>query len=471
MASDRKDQRPSSANPMWGGRFTQGPSEIMAQINASVDFDCRLARDDIRGSQAHANMLAKRGVISEAENAAIQEGLIRIRDEIEAGVFNFDSALEDVHMNIESRLRQLIGEPAGVLHTARSRNDQVATDMRLWLRDQIDTLDAAFRDLQDALIDKAEVHAAAIMPGLTHLQPAQPVTLGHHLLAYVEMFGRDRGRLADCRQRMNESPLGSAALAGTTYPIDRKQTAYDLGFDRPTSNSMDAVSDRDFALEFLATAVTAALHLSRLAEELVYWTGVSVGFVRLPDSLTTGSSIMPQKRNADAAELVRGKTGRVIGSFVTLATMLKALPLTYAKDMQEDKEPVFDTVDTLLLTIPATTAMIANMEIDKQTMYAATARGHLTATDLADWLVQQGQMTFREAHHAVGKVVDTADQRGVDIADLSGDTIRELIPEFHADPKEVLTVDAAVANRSSAGGTAPQQVIEAVRLARERYLT
>jgi argininosuccinate lyase len=374
-------------------------------------------------------------------------------------------------MNIEARLKDLIGEPAGRLHTGRSRNDQVATDMRLWLRDTQDAVAAGLQDLLAALLDQAETHAGTVMPGFTHLQPAQPVTFGHHLLAYAEMFGRDCGRLADARARLNESPLGAAALAGTSFPIDRDTTAAALGFDRPTANSMDSVSDRDFCLEFLAAGAIIGVHLSRLAEELVLWTSPAYGLVRLPDGLTTGSSIMPQKRNADAAELVRGKAGRVVGSLVSLLTMLKGLPMTYGKDMQEDKEPVFDAAETLMLSIPATTAMIAGLTVDKDKMRAMTAQGFLTATDLADWLVRAQGLPFREAHHVTGSLVKTAEDAGCDLADLSLETMQAVDPRIDASVYDVLTVEASVSSRTSFGGTAPERVAAAVKQARVRFLT
>jgi argininosuccinate lyase len=461
----------AAANPLWGGRFAEGPSEIMERINASVRFDHRLALHDIAGSRAHADMLAAQGIITEADNAAIQDGLARIAEEVVAGTFHFDPALEDVHMNIEARLKDLIGEPAGRLHTGRSRNDQVATDMRLWLRDTQDAVAAGLQDLLAALLDQAETHAGTVMPGFTHLQPAQPVTFGHHLLAYAEMFGRDCGRLADARARLNESPLGAAALAGTSFPIDRDTTAAALGFDRPTANSMDSVSDRDFCLEFLAAGAIIGVHLSRLAEELVLWTSPAYGLVRLPDGLTTGSSIMPQKRNADAAELVRGKAGRVVGSLVSLLTMLKGLPMTYGKDMQEDKEPVFDAAETLMLSIPATTAMIAGLTVDKDKMRAMTAQGFLTATDLADWLVRAQGLPFREAHHVTGSLVKTAEDAGCDLADLSLETMQAVDPRIDASVYDVLTVEASVSSRTSFGGTAPERVAAAVKQARVRFLT
>ncbi|MDA0218990.1 MAG: argininosuccinate lyase [Proteobacteria bacterium] len=466
-----ENDRAGAANPLWGGRFAEGPSEIMERINASVAFDRRLAGQDIAGSKAHAAMLAACGIITDGDNAAIQQGLDAIAAEIAAGDFTFDPALEDVHMNVETRLKALIGEPAGRLHTARSRNDQVATDMRLWLRDTMDAVEGALRDLQAALIGQAEAHAATVMPGYTHLQPAQPVTFGHHMLAYVEMFGRDRGRIADARSRGNESPLGSAALAGTSFPIDREMTARALGFDRPTANSMDGVADRDFALEFLGAATIIAVHLSRLAEELVLWTSPHFGYVRLPDGLTTGSSIMPQKRNADAAELVRGKSGRVLGALVALATMLKGLPMTYGKDMQEDKEPVFDAAESLMLALPATTAMIAGLTVDAGALRRATDAGFLTATDLADWLVRSLGLPFRDAHHVTGRIVKLAEDTGCGLDSLSLEEMQAVEPRIDAGVMAVLSVDASVASRTSLGGTAPANVAAAAAQARRRFLS
>ena len=468
--STSKKSTSGAANPLWGGRFAEGPSEIMERINASVSFDRRLAGQDIAGSKAHADMLAARGIISDADNVAIQQGLDTIAAEVAAGDFVFDPALEDVHMNIETRLKALIGEPAGRLHTGRSRNDQIATDMRLWLRDTVDAVEGGLRDLQAALIGQAEAHAATVMPGFTHLQPAQPVTFGHHMLAYVEMFGRDRSRMADARARGNESPLGSAALAGTSFPIDREMTARALGFDRPTANSMDGVADRDFCLEFLGAATIIAVHLSRLAEELVLWTSPHFAYVRLPDGLTTGSSIMPQKRNADAAELVRGKSGRVLGAMVALSTMMKGLPMTYGKDMQEDKEPVFDAAESLMLALPAMTAMIAGLTVDAGAMRRATTAGFLTATDLADWLVRTLGMPFRDAHHVTGRIVKLAEDKGVGLDDLTLAEMQAVEPRIDAGVLAVLSVDASVASRTSLGGTAPENVAAAAAQARRRFL-
>ncbi|MGH6718426.1 MAG: argininosuccinate lyase, partial [Alphaproteobacteria bacterium] len=400
-------------NPLWGGRFGAGPSEVMARINPSIGFDRRLWAEDIQGSKAHAAMLVTQGILTPEDGRAIADGLDRVAAEIAEGRFTFRADLEDIHMNVEARLADLIGDAAGRLHTARSRNDQVATDIRLWLRAVIDDTAALLVALQEALIDQAERHAATVMPGFTHLQPAQAVTFGHHLLAYVEMIGRDRGRLADCRGRLNECPLGCAALAGTSFPIDRHMTAKALGFDRPTANSMDAVADRDFVLEFLAAAAIAAIHLSRLAEEIVIWSGPQFGFVRVPDELSAGSSIMPQKRNPAAAELVRGKTGRVVGALVSVLAMLKGLALTYANDMQEDKEPLFDAADTLRLSLAAMTATVAGLEARPEAMRAACEPGYLGATDLADWLVREAGLPFREAHHVTGAAVKLAEGRGI----------------------------------------------------------
>ncbi|MEX1109274.1 MAG: argininosuccinate lyase, partial [Dongiaceae bacterium] len=399
------DDGASPASAIWGGRFAAGPAEIMERINASIGFDKRLYAQDIAASKAHTAMLVRQGIVGEADGAAILHGLDRVLEEIESGRFEFKTALEDIHMNVEARLAELIGDAAGRLHTARSRNDQVATDFRLWVRDAIDGLDAKLLEMINELLDRAEDNAGVTMPGYTHLQPAQPVTFGHHLMAYVEMFARDRSRFADARKRLNESPLGAAALAGTSFPIDRQMTAKALGFDRPMANSMDAVSDRDFAVEFLAACSLTAIHLSRLAEEIVLWASDGFRFVKLSDAFTTGSSIMPQKRNPDAAELVRGKAGRIIGALVSLSIMLKGLPLTYGKDMQEDKEPVFEAADALSLMISAMAGMIYDMKPDIDAMRRAAESGFITATDLADWLVREAGLPFREAHHATGAIV------------------------------------------------------------------
>ena len=460
----------TAANPMWGGRFAAGPDALMEAINASIDFDKRLYAHDIAGSRAHCSMLVAQGILTEADGVAILSGLDTIRDEIERGVFAFDAGLEDIHMNVEARLIALIGEAGGRLHTGRSRNDQVATDIRLWLRDIIDGFDLDFQALQAALIDQAEAHADTVMPGFTHLQSAQPVTFGHHMMAYVEMVGRDRGRLADCRKRLNQSPLGAAALAGTSFAIDRDLTAAALGFDGPMANSMDAVSDRDFIVEFLAAAALAAVHLSRLAEELVMWSSAQFGFVRMSDSFTTGSSIMPQKRNPDAAELVRGKTGRVVGALVALLTTLKGLAMTFAKDMQEDKEPLFDASDSLALSVKAMTGMISTMTVDPEAMAAATDAGFPTATDLADWLVRELGLPFRDAHHVVGRIVRLAEDRGIGLAEVPLEAMREAEAGIDQRVFEVLTVERSVASRTSFGGTAPAQVRAAIATARERFL-
>ncbi|MFT5059713.1 MAG: argininosuccinate lyase, partial [Polaromonas sp.] len=409
----------SKANTMWGGRFAAGPDAIMEAINASIGFDKRLARQDIEGSRAHAAMLAGQGIITDKDAEAIREGLLTVLSEIEGGSFQFSTALEDIHMNVEARLKEVVGEPAGRLHTARSRNDQVATDFRLWVRDQCDAAVEGLGALQKALLAQAEAGAEWVMPGFTHLQTAQPVTWGHHMMAYVEMFGRDRSRFADARVRMNESPLGAAALAGTSFPIDREQTAAALGFDRPMANSLDAVSDRDFALEFLSSATICAMHLSRFAEELVIWSSAQFRFVALSDRFSTGSSIMPQKKNPDAAELIRAKIGRILGANVALLTVMKGLPLAYSKDMQEDKEQVFDAADTLMLALAAMTGMISDMTANRASLEVAAASGFSTATDLADWLVRTLDMPFRDAHHVTGSLVALAESKGCDLPDLS----------------------------------------------------
>ena len=442
----------------WGGRFAGGPSAIMQDINASIGFDRKLWRQDISGSRAHAAMLAKIGLLSAEDEHAIGRGLDTIAAEIEAGSFAFDVALEDIHMNIEARLTERIGEAGKRLHTARSRNDQVATDFRLWVRDAIDGLSAQITDLMRALAAKAEVHAADPMPGFTHLQTAQPVTFGHHLLAYVEMLERDRGRLADCRRRLNQCPLGSAALAGTSFPIDRRMTASALGFDRPAANSLDAVSDRDFALEFLSAAAIGAMHLSRFAEEVVIWCSAPFRFIRLSDAFTTGSSIMPQKRNPDAAELVRAKTGRVTGALVCLLTVMKGLPLAYAKDMQEDKEPVFDAAEAWALSLAATAGMVRDMAPDAARMREFAGAGYATATDLADWLVRVLRLPFRSAHHVTGRLVALAESKGVELAGLSLAEMQSVEPRITQDVFSVLSVEASVASRTSEGGTAPENV-------------
>jgi argininosuccinate lyase len=453
-----KDKSGKPANKMWGGRFAVSPAEIMEEINASIGFDKALAPQDIRGSKAHAAMLAEAGIISKADARDIARGLDQIAGEIEAGEFTFSRALEDVHLNIESRLTALIGDAGKRLHTGRSRNDQVATDFRLWVRDEIDALDASLMGLQLALAHKAATHAATVMPGFTHLQPAQPVTFGHHLLAYVEMIGRDRGRFADARKRLNECPLGSAALAGTSFPIDRNRTAEALGFDRPMANSLDGVSDRDFALETLAAATISAVHLSRLAEEIVIWVTPQFGFVKLSDKFTTGSSIMPQKRNPDAAELSRAKVGRIAGAFQSLVMVMKGLPLAYSKDMQEDKEVTFDALASYRLAVAAMTGMVTDMEPVPEAMRAAAGRGYSTATDLADWLVRTLKLPFREAHHVTGSIVKRAETLGLDLEALALAEMQAVEPRITADVFTVLSVENSVKSRTSYGGTAPQNV-------------
>ena len=446
------------SNTMWGGRFASGPDAIMEEINASIGFDYRLASQDIAGSRAHAAMLAKQGIISAADAAAIEAGLMQIAAEIEGGSFSFSRALEDIHMNVEGRLADLIGDAAGRLHTARSRNDQVALDFRLWVRDAVDGLDAGLADLQRALAEKAQVHAEAVMPGFTHLQSAQPVTLGHHLLAYVEMLGRDRGRLRDARARLNQSPLGAAALAGTSFPIDRHATARALGFDGPTANSLDSVADRDFVLEVLSAASICAVHLSRFAEEIVLWATPQFGFAALSDRFSTGSSIMPQKRNPDAAELVRGKTGRVIGALTGLLIVMKGLPLAYSKDMQEDKEGTFDALDALVLCVAATAGMVRDLTPDTARMEAAASSGYATATDLADWLVRHLGLPFRRAHHVTGRIVALAAERSVPLDAVPLEAMQGIEPGITAEVFAVLGVRQSVASRTSYGGTAPANV-------------
>ncbi|HZD92169.1 MAG TPA: argininosuccinate lyase [Pseudolabrys sp.] len=446
------------SNKMWGGRFASGPDAIMEEINASIDFDRHLYRQDIAASKAHAEMLAKQGIITAEDATNIAQGLDTILSEIDAGKFTFQRALEDIHMNVESRLSDLIGPAAGRLHTARSRNDQVATDFRLWMRDTVDTIDAVLAGYQHALAEKALEHAGTVMPGFTHLQTAQPVTFGHHLLAYVEMAARDRGRFADARRRMNELPLGSAALAGTSFPLDRDMTAHALGFDRPTANSLDAVSDRDFVMETLAAAAITAVHLSRFAEEIVIWTSPLTGLVKLTDKFTTGSSIMPQKRNPDAAELVRAKTGRIIGALNGILVVMKGLPLAYAKDMQEDKEGAMDALSALSLAVAAMTGMVSDLVPDTARMKKAAGEGYATATDLADWLVRTLKMPFREAHHVTGRIVARAAEQGVPLHRLPLDAMREIEPRINDEVFGVLSVDKSVKSRESYGGTAPKNV-------------
>ncbi|MEL6550434.1 MAG: argininosuccinate lyase [Pseudomonadota bacterium] len=457
-----------TANKMWGGRFAAGPDAIMEAINASIGFDQRLAAQDIAGSRAHAAMLAATGIVEPKDAEAIGTGLLTVLSEIETGEFEFSAALEDIHMNVEARLTELIGAPAGRLHTARSRNDQVALDFRMWVRDQCDALDAGLLALIRALVAQAEAGADWVMPGFTHLQTAQPVTWGHHMLAYVEMLSRDLSRCRDARARMNECPLGAAALAGTSFPIDREMTARTLAFDRPTANSLDSVADRDFALEFLSTASICAMHLSRLAEELVIWSSAQFRFVQLSDRFSTGSSIMPQKKNPDAAELIRAKIGRIFGANVALMTVMKGLALTYSKDMQEDKEQVFDAADNLMLALAAMEGMVRDMAPQKENLRAAAASGFSTATDLADWLVRVLGMPFREAHHVTGSLVAKAEAAGIDLPELSLAQMQEVHGAITEDVYTVLTVEASVASRMSYGGTAPEQVRAQIDLWKNR---
>ncbi len=452
---------------MWGGRFGEGPGVIMREINASIPFDKRLWQEDIAGSKAHADMLAANGIITASDNAAIQSGLDSIYAEYAANGVPEDLTLEDIHMVTETRLRALVGEPAARLHTARSRNDQVATDFRLWVRNATHEIDAGLRALQSALVTRAEEHADSIMPGFTHLQVAQPVTLGHHLMAYYEMTKRDRSRFADCRSRLNQSPLGAAALAGTSFPIDRAATALALGFDGPMANSLDAVSDRDFALEFLTAAAQTALHLSRLAEEMIIWASQPYGFISLPDAWSTGSSIMPQKRNPDAAELVRGHAGRIIGCMNSLMITMKGLPLAYSKDMQDDKPPVFEAYDLLALSIAAMTGMVANVTFNTPRMREVAGSGFSTATDLADWLVRACGMPFREAHHVTGSVVKSCEARGISLSDITVDDLSAVNPALAGCNLPDLSIEGSVNSRTSAGGTAPMRVKEAINIAKK----
>jgi argininosuccinate lyase len=465
-----KRRKQNTANAAWGGRFAAGPAAVMQQINASLEVDKRLYAQDIAGSLAHCAMLVRKRIISRSDGNAIVRGLGRIRREIESGIFPFRIEHEDIHLNIEARLSEVIGKAAGRLHTARSRNDQVATDFKLWVRDAIATMDRQIAALQGALITQAERHAATVMPGFTHLQVGQPVTFGHHLLAYVEMLGRDRGRLADCSKRLNESPLGSGALAGTSFPIDRAMTAKAMGFDRPTANSLDAVSDRDFALEFLSAVAIAGVHLSRFAEEIIIWVSEPFRFIKLSDAYTTGSSMMPQKRNPDAAELVRAKAGRLIGTLTGLLAVMKGLPLAYAKDMQEDKPPVFDAVDTMTLCLAAVTGMVQDMKSDKASMKKVAASGFSTATDLADWLVRKIGMPFREAHHVTGALVARAEALNCMLSELSIEEMRKIEKRITPSIFKVLTVEQSVESRTSFGGTAPINVTRAAATARKRFL-
>ena len=457
-----------AARDLWGGHFGTGPALLMEQINASIGFDKRLWPHDIVGSKAHATMLARQGIISEADRDAILEGLDEIAREIETGRFHFDPALEDIHLNIEARLTEKIGDPGRRLHTARSRNDQVATDFKLFVRAATDRAIDRLDRLTNTILDMADNHAATVMPGFTHLQAAQPVTFGHHLMAYAEMFMRDRRRFADARLRLNECPLGAAALAGTSFPIDREATARALGFDRPAANSIDAVSDRDFALDFLANAAITSVHLSRLAEELVLWSTPQFGFVRMAEDFTSGSSIMPQKRNPDAAELVRGKSGRVLGHLQALLVTMKSLPLAYSKDMQEDKEGVFDAVDTLELCLEATAAMLGSMRVDAARMRAAAGVGYTVATDLADWMVRVKGAAFREAHNIAARAVKAAEARSCDLHELDETVLQAIDPRLDGEVRGLLRVDASVASRTSFGGTAPERVKAAVAAMRDQ---
>ncbi len=446
------------SNKMWGGRFGSGPDPIMEDINVSIDFDRHLYRQDIAASKAHAAMLAKQGIITAQDAKRIAHGLDTILSEIESGKFAFKRALEDIHMNVESRLAELVGEPAGRLHTARSRNDQVATDFRLWVRDAIDEIEGGLAAYQRALAEKALEHAGTVMPGFTHLQPAQPVTFGHHLLAYVEMAARDRGRFADARERLNESPLGSGALAGTSFPIDRAMTAKALGFKRPMANSLDGVADRDFVLETLAACAITAVHLSRFAEEIVIWSSPLTGLIKLSDRFTTGSSMMPQKRNPDAAELIRAKSGRILGALTGLLTVIKGLPLAYQKDLQEDKEGAIDAVGALIMSLKAMTGMVRDMEPDVARMREAAGEGYSTATDLADWLVRTLKLPFREAHHVTGRIVAKAAEAGVPLDKLPLPLMQEIEPKITKAVFGVLSVGNSVKSRSAFGGTAPNNV-------------
>ena len=447
-----------TSNTMWGGRFAAGPDAIMEAINASIGFDQRMAAQDIAGSRAHAAMLAATGILTDTDAEAIREGLLTVLSEIEDGTFQFSTALEDIHMNVESRLKEIIGEPAGRLHTGRSRNDQVATDFKLWVRDQFDAAEAGLLAMIQALLGQAEAGADWVMPGFTHLQTAQPVTWGHHMMAYVEMFGRDLSRVRDARLRMNESPLGAAALAGTSFPIDRHMTAEALGFDRPSANSLDAVSDRDFALDFLGVASISAMHLSRFAEELVIWSSAQFRFVALSDRFSTGSSIMPQKKNPDAAELIRAKVGRIYGANTGLMMVMKGLPLAYSKDMQEDKEQVFDAADSWMLAMAAMEGMVKDMTANRDVLAASAGSGFSTATDLADWLVRVLGMPFRDAHHVTGTLVGMAEAKGCDLPDLTLDDMKSVHAHITAEVFDVLGVQNSVESRISYGGTAPAQV-------------
>ena len=455
------------SNLMWGGRFAAGQDDLMEAINASIDFDKRLAEQDILASKVHAKMLSEQNIISKADYKSIVTGLEQIESQIKNNKFVFDRALEDIHMNVEARLNDIIGAPAGRLHTARSRNDQVATDFRLWVRDQIDLLQQLLNALIEALLNQAELGIDWVMPGFTHLQMAQPVTWGHHMMAYVEMFGRDLSRFTDARDRMNECPLGSAALAGTSFPINRETTSSALNFKAPSANSLDAVSDRDFALEFLSVSSICAMHLSRLAEELVIWSSAQFKLISLSDRFSTGSSIMPQKKNPDAAELIRAKVGRIFGANVALMMVMKGLPLAYSKDMQEDKQQVFDAADNLVIATAAMTGMINDLRANRENMEAAAHFGFSTATDLADWLVQKLNLPFREAHHITGQIVLIAEDKKCDLSDLSLDAMQEVDNRINDDIFSVLSVQNSVSSRSSYGGTAPSQVRKQINRWRE----
>lgn len=465
MASSKKQSakaKQTKANQMWGGGFTCSPSELMSKINVSIGFDKRLYRQDIEASVAHATMLAKQKIISQADAKDIISGLKGILSDIEKGNFEFKDSLEDIHMNIEATLTERIGYAAGRLHTARSRNDQVATDFRLYVRDALDALDSMLKDLQLAILDRAGEHSATIMPGFTHLQVAQPITFGHHLLAYFEMFARDKMRVNDARRHLNESPLGAAALAGTSFPIDRFATAKALGFDKPMANSLDAVSDRDFALEYLSVTAICAVHLSRLAEEIVNWSSAQFGFIRFSDAYSTGSSIMPQKRNPDAAELVRGKSGRMFGNLMSLLATMKALPLAYNKDMQEDKEAVFDTAENIGICLQAMAGMMHDFSVDKEKMQKSAGVAYATATDLADWLVRELKIPFRDAHHITAKIVKLANDKGKDLEELSLKDMQSVEKKINQKVFSVLSVENSVRTRTSYGGTAPDNVKKAV---------
>lgn len=467
MAKDKKKAK--TANPMWGGHYERAPDKLMAEINASIAFDHKFYRQDIAGSIAHVRMLGDTGILTKKESSAIEKGLQQVEKEISAGKMEWKTELEDIHMHVESRLKEIIGDVAGKLHTARSRNDQVATDFRLWVRDACLKADGLLKALQIALMDRADEHAATVMPGFTHLQTAQPVTLGHHLMAYVEMFGRDRSRFADALERLNESPLGAAALAGTSFPTDRHQTAKALGFKAPMENSLDAVSARDFALEYLSATAICSMHLSRLAEELVIWSSPQFGFIKLSEAFTTGSSIMPQKRNPDAAELVRAKSGRTIGALIQLFTVMKGLPLAYNKDQQEDKEPVFAAEEHLAIALQAMKGMIADFTAHKQRLKEAAAEGYTTATDLADYLVKNLNMPFREAHHVTGRAVRAAEAKKCRLDELSLKELQKVEPRLTQSVFEVLSVEHSVKSRESYGGTAPKRVKEAIKRARKKY--